>query len=256
MIRNCVLYKVRSEEPVEKIDSKAIQTVSLRECLKDVEGQAKKRIESLSKITRKEKLGLDEETSSHFKFSLSCEIRARRMVAAGDGLSPFVPVRVEAWLSKKQPYAVTFDAGRQLSSVAVSLMSKSVFGNLSAIENLKLANEAFFSLKDWLVKSDSKKRGEITRVTLQRVQADTAVFKQIVLSAPNLESIRLFKDLFPSAAAVSNMTFATPALRASNRPLLCKLTSWGGITVYTPTPLPSEFAELVATIRGFGQDRT
>jgi len=254
MIRNCILYQVRSEGSVEKVDRKAIQAVNLRECIKEAQGQIKKRVESLAKITRKERLDLDDETTSNLQFSLSCEFRTRRMVAAGEGQSPFVPVRVEAWLARKIPYAITFDAGRSLSSVAVNLMSQSLYGNLRAIEPMKLPNQTFFSLKDWLAKPDQKKRGEITRVTLQKVQTDKYSFKQVVLNAPNLESIPLFKELFPSSLAVSNMTFVTPPLKASNRPVCCRLSNWGGITVYTPNPLPSEFAELAAMVRGFAGD--
>lgn len=242
MIKNCIIYRYSEEfENRWKIDESKINQSRLADCLKNVAGLPKPKVKALKEIARDERLSLSEETDGYFIFTTNCEFRVPKLLAAG--ISPFVPVNFKIWLRKKSSTVVTFDAGRKLSGVGITLLAYATTGNPSTIENVKLDKSKFLKLKDWLLSSEPS--GQIQRITMQNIEHSELKFKQIVLSANQLEKSYLFNNLLDSALAIANMSFITPPLESSERHLSCRINYWGGVTIYSPNLLDSEISELI-----------
>ena len=240
MIKNCIIYRYSEKfKDKWKIDKNKIEQSKLKDCLEKAAGFPKPKIKALVEIARNEKILLEEERDELYVFGVSCEFRVPKLLAAG--ASPFVPVNYKIWLRKESSTIVTFDAGRKLSSVGITLLAYATTGDPSSIEHLKLDKSDFIKLKDWLLATE----GQIRRVTLQKVEHQGMKFKQIVLSANQLENSDLFLRLLNSSQVIANMSFLTPPLNASNRPLSCRINYWGGLTIYTPNLLDSEISELL-----------
>jgi len=243
MIKNCIIYRY-SDEFRDKwtIDKNKINQSKLEDCLKKAVGFPKPKMRALTEIAQKERLLLLEETAEHYVFNTSCEFRVPKLLAAG--ASPFVPVNFKIWFRKKSSAVITFDAGRKLSSVGIALLAYATTGDLSSIEYLKLDKSNFLELKGCLLLKESP--GQIKRITMQNIDHKGLKFKQIVLSANQLENSDLFMDLLNSAQGIANMNFVTPPLNSSGRPLSCRINYWGGLTIYTPNLLDSEISELLS----------
>lgn len=242
MIKNCIIYRYSEKFKNKwKVDNNKISESKLKDCLEKAVGLPKPKIKALTEISRNEKISLEGERNEHYIFEVSCEFRVPKLLAAG--VSPFVPVNYKIWLRKESSTIVTFDAGRKLAGVGIALLAYATTGDLSSIEHLKLDKINFIKLKDWLLTNEPQ--GQIRRVTFQNIEYQNMKFKQIALSANQLEDSDLFLKLFDSAQVITNMSFITPPLSASNRPLSCRINYWGGITIYTPNLLDSELSELI-----------
>lgn len=247
MIKNCMVFRPASPAGVIKhIERSRLEGVTLKDLAKEAKGRNLVRIRGLSRIMTNERLRVRGSAPDATMLSYSCKLRTRKPAAAGDVAPPFIPVEVEVWLRKGSGYVVTFDAGRRLSTGATSLLSFGARGDLDSIRTLKLDKSAFLRLKDRI--EGPAKSGGILRVTMQDVSLDGSRFKQIVLRAAGLGSSRLFQRSFEAAAGISNMTFLSPPPKPSSRGLLCKLSNWGGVTIYTSNPLQSEIGDLVTLI--------
>lgn len=247
MIKNCIIYKYTDEIKENwKVDKRKFGQSTLEKCLLTAEGFTKKRIKALAGLAKNEKLSLGEETKKHYIANLSSEFRAQKFMAAGNLVPPFIPVNFEIWLRKKSSWVISFNAGRKLSGVAMALLSYATTGNPSSIEHIKMEKEDFLKLKDWLLSENHDVPGQIKRITMYNIEYDSVRFKQIVLNSPQLSTSKLFNQLMDSALAISNLSFITPPLQSTSRPLSCKITHWGGITIYTPDLLDSELSELIA----------
>jgi hypothetical protein len=241
VIKNCVIF--RYEKSWTKnwvIDEDKVNRANLKNCMTVAQSRQRKRIESLVAMSRKESLSMASTTRKNHVFVSECEYRAPKLLAAGS--SVFVPVSHKIWLRKSGSLVVSFDAGRKLSSIGVTLLSYATTGSVSAISKEQLDKNAFMRIKEWAL---SAADGHIKRITLSNVMSDKIRFKQIVLSSSQLESSELFDDLVESSSRVLNMSFTTPKLDASSRSLNCRLTHWGGLTIYTPDILDSEMSELI-----------
>lgn len=247
MIKNCIIYKYR-DEFINKwtIDKNSIIQSNLELCMKAAKGFAKKRIEALIKLSKNEKLSIEKEKQNQYEFITSCEFQVPKLLASG--VSPFVPVNFKIWLRKKSSVAVTFDAGRKLSGVGTALLSHATTGEPSSIEHIKLEKDAFLRLKDWILSDET---GQIKRITMHDIKKDEVKFKQVVLSSNQLESSSLFNDLLNEASAIANLSFTTPPLETTSRPLSCRVNYWGGLTIYTPNLLDSELSELIEVLEKF-----
>jgi len=234
MIKNCIIYRY-SEKFKDKweIDKNKIEQSNLKDCLEKAKGLPKPKIKALTEIARNEKILLEEERDELYVFGVSCEFRVPKLLAAG--ASPFVPVNYKIWLRKENSTVVTFDAGRRLSGVGITLLAYATTGDPFSIEHLKLDKSDFIKLKNWLLAND----GHIRRITLQKIEHKDMKFKQIVLNSD------LFLQLLNSSQVITNMSFLTSPLNASNRPLCCRINYWGGLTIYTPNLLDSEISELL-----------
>lgn len=242
MIKNCIIYRYSEKfKNKRKVDKNKVEQSKLKDCLEKAEGFPKPKMKALTEIARNEKISLEEERKEHYIFGVSCEFRVPKLLAAG--VSPFVPVNYTIWLRKENSTVVTFDAGRKLSGVGIALLAYATTGDLSSIEYLKLNKSDFIKLKDWLLTNEPQ--GQIRRVTLQNVEHRDMKFKQIVLSANQLENSDLFLHLLASSQVITNMSFITPPLSASDRSLNCRINYWGGLTIYTPNLLDSELSELI-----------
>ena len=241
MIKNCVIYRYSDKfENTWNVDKDRIAESTLDKCLLNAEGFAKKRITALIELARNENLLLEKETQKYYEFTASCEFRVPKLLASG--VSPFVPVNFKIWLRKSSSVVVTFDAGRKLSGVGISLLSLATTDNPSLIEHIKLEKNDFLKLKDWIL---SDKAGQIKRITMHNIERDGIRFKQVVLSSDQLESSLLFNDLLNDASAIANLSFVTPPLETTSRLLSCRVNHWGGLTIYTPNLLDSELSELI-----------
>lgn len=242
MIKNCIIYRYSEKFKNKwKIDKNKIEHSKLKDCLEKAKGLPKPKIRALTEIAQNEKISFEEERDEHYIFRVSCEFRTPKLLAAG--VSPFVPVNYKIWLRKKSPTIVTFDAGRKLSGVGILLLAYATTGDPSAIEYLKLDKYDFIRLKDWLLANEPQ--GQIRRITFQNIEYRNMKFKQIVLSANQLENSDLFLQLLDSSQVITNMSFTTPPLHASNRPFSCRINYWGGLTIYTPNLMDSEVSELI-----------
>ena len=240
MIKNCIIYRYSEKFKDEwKIDKNKIEQSNLKDCLEKATGLPKPKIKALTEIARNEKILLEEERDELYVFGVSCEFRVPKLLAAG--VSPFVPVNYKIWLRKENSTVVTFDAGRKLSGVGITLLAYATAGDPFSIEHLKLDKSDFIELKNWLLTND----GHIRRITLQKIEHKDMKFKQIVLSANQLENTNLFVDLLESALVIANMSFITPPLNSSGRSLSCRINHWGGLTIYTQNLLDSEISELI-----------
>jgi len=148
--------------------------------------------------------------------------------AFNSGSFTFCSVNYKIWLRKENLTVVTFDAGRRLSGVGIILLAYATAGDPSSIEHLKLDKSDFIELKNWLLTND----GQIRRITFQKIEHQDMKFKQIVLSAHQLEKFDLFLQLLNSSQVITNMSFLTSPLNVSNRPLCCRINYWGGLTIY------------------------
>ncbi|MHA1267833.1 MAG: hypothetical protein ACTSRS_21560 [Candidatus Helarchaeota archaeon] len=242
MIKNCIIYTF-SKEFKNKwyIDENKINQSKLADCIKKARGVPKPKVRALIELAQQEKLSLLEETKEHYIFTTSCEFRVPKLLAAG--ASPYVPVNFNIWLRKESSLVITFDAGRKLSGVGITLLSYATTGTPSSIEHIQLNKNDFLELKNWLLSGEYS--NQIRRITLQNIEYEGRKFKQIVLSANQLEDSSLFNNLLDSSQAVANMSFITPPLDSSKRPLSCRINHWGGITIYSPNLLDSEISELI-----------
>lgn len=245
MIKNCIIYKYSDEfKNTWEMDANKFPKSSLRKCLQEAQGFNRKRIKALVELAKNEKLSLREETRKHYRATFSCEFRVPKLIAAGVS-PPFVPVNFEIWLRKNSSWVIPFDAGRKLSGAAVALLSYATTGNVSSIETTRLEREDFLKLKDWLLADSHAIPGQIKRITMHDIMENSVKFRQIVLNSPRLEISQLFTRLLDSASAIANLSFATPPLKSSSRPLSCRINYWGCVTIYTPNLLDSELSELI-----------
>lgn len=109
----------------------------------------------------------------------------------------------------------------------------------------KLEKNDFLKLKNWILSDEA---GQIKRITMHNIKRVEVKFKQVVLSSDQLESSSLFNDLLNDASAIANLSFVTPPLESTNRPLSCRVNYWGGLTIYTPNLLDSELSELIEVL--------
>jgi hypothetical protein len=146
------------------------------------------------------------------------------------------------WLRKDSSLVISFDAGRKLSSIGVTLLSYATTGDAKAISSAKIDMDAFQRLKKWTL---SSAEGHIKRIALSDVVSGKTRYKQVMLSSNQLESSALFDNLMESSSRVLSMSFTTPKLESTERSLNCRLTHWGGLTIFTPEILDSEMSELI-----------
>lgn len=244
MIKNCIIYKYGDEFINRwKIDKNSVAKSSLESCLIAAKGFTKKRIEALIELAKNESLLIESETQKHHEFTTLCEFKVPKLLASG--VSPFVTVNFKIWLRKDSSKVITFDAGRKLSGVGIALLSFATTGNPSSIEHIRIEKNDFLKLKDWIL---SNEKGQIKRITMHNIEKDDVKFKQVVLSSNQLESSSLFNDLLNKASAIANLSFTTPLLKTTNRPLSCRVNYWGGVTIYTPNLLDSELSELIEVL--------
>lgn len=242
MIKNSIIYKYSEEfENKWAINKDKILKSKLSDCLEKAKGFSKPKLNALIKLAQEEKLLLSDETNEHYILITSCNFRARKLLAGE--ITPFVPVKFNIWLRKKSSSVVTFDSGRKLSGVGIALLAYATTANPAAIEHLRLEKHDFLNLKDWLLPPEHT--GEINRVTMHNIEYGGSKFKQIVLSANQLEDSYLFNELLDPALAIANISFKTPPLNSSGRSLSCRINHWGGLTIYTPNLLNSEISELI-----------
>lgn len=241
MIKNCIIYKYKDKFINRwKVDKNSIAQSSLESCLRAAKGFTKKRIEALIELAKNEKLSIEEETKKHYDFTTSCEFQVPKLLASG--VSPFVPVNFKIWLRKNSSAVVTFDAGRRLSGVGTTLLSYATTGDPSSIEHIQLEKDDFLRLKGWILSTES---GQIKRITMKNIEIDDVRFKQVVLSSNRLEFSSLFNDLLNEASEIANLSFITPLLKTTRRPLSCRVNYWGGVTIYTSNLLDTELSELI-----------
>jgi hypothetical protein len=251
MIKNCIIYKYSDEfKDGWDVDKRRFSQSTLGKCLQKAEGFTRRTIESFKELSKNEKLSLEKNTKSHYVANLSCEFRAQKFIAAGEIIPPFIPVNFDIWLRKKSSWVISFDAGRKLSGVAIALLSYATTGNPSSIKHIKLEKGDFLQLKNQLLSEDHEISGQIKRITMHNTKYDSVKFKQIVLSAPQLEESKLFNRLTDSALGISNLSFTTPPIKSTSRSLNCKINRWGGIAIYTPNLLDSEISELITILEG------
>ena len=242
MIKNCIIYRYTEKFKNKwEINNDKIEKSKLKDCFEKAVGFPKPKMKALAEIARNEKISLQEEREDYYVFDVLCEFRVPKLLAAG--VSPFVPVNYKIWLRRESSTIIVFDAGRKLAGVGIALLAYATTGDLSSIGYLKLNKPDFIRLKDWLLSNDPQ--GQIRRITLQNVEYQGIKFKQIVLSANQLENSNLFSELLNSTQVITNMSFITPPLSASNRTLSCRINYWGGLTIYTPNLLDSEILELI-----------
>jgi hypothetical protein len=225
-----------------------LTSLSIASIAREAPKSERRHLEGLAAYCRKERLSQEEGSRDFLLFKFEAEVRAPRLTASGDTEMPYVPAEFRVWVGKKVPWVLTFDAGRRLSSVATSLLGYAISQRATSIRPVKFPKKVFEGVKDWALEGSVNGKGAISRVTLEGVESGRASFRQVVLRANGLESSPVFHDFFGSANAVSNMTFFTPKLRSASRRICCKLSSWGGITLYTPQTLDSEIEELVRAI--------
>ena len=130
----------------------------------------------------------------------------------------------------------------------MALLSYATTGDPSLIGHIKLAKEDFLKLKDWILADNHPIPGGIRGIAMHDIEEGPIKFKQIVLNSPQLEDSPLFNRLLDSASAIANLAFTTPPLSSTSRSLSCRINYWGGLTIYTPSLLDSEIAELIKVL--------
>jgi len=245
VIKNCIVYTYpKGKISNYNIDQNNISNSNFSNVLKSAKGTIKPKIKSLIEIAKKESIDLDKEENEHHVISTSCQFKVPKLLAAG--ISPFVDTNYKIWLRKKSNFVVTFDAGRKLSGVGTVLLSNAIFNNPSFIQNIKLEKEHFLKIKNWFLGSEEP--GQLKQMTMNKIDHEGLRFKKITLSADRLETSSIFKMLIEPAMIISNMSFFTPPLKSTKRPLSCKINNWGSITIYTPGLLDNEISELITNL--------
>ncbi len=245
MIKNCVFYKLSDEVKEWNINRKEISNSDLVSCLDVANARTKKKLNALIALTQKEKISLEKETNQEYVIDVSTEFRARRFIAAGKIPTPFIPVNYKIWLRKNSSWAISFEAGRKLSSVGISLLSFALTDSPSMFENIKLERDNFINLKDWTLSQKHGISGHIQKISLRNAQYDSIKFKQIILNSPGLEASKLFSGLTDSAQSISELSLITPPIPSTSRQIKCKINHWGGLTIYTPDMMNSELSDLI-----------
>jgi len=249
MIRNCIIYELgKDHENVKSLKSSSLSNVDIKHCVKSAKGSLQRRINELSNLARNEKLIVKKSNRDNFVFSCSCRFRTRKLIAESDLEPPLVPVEFDIWIRREKPVVITFDAGRRLSAIANILLSYAINSDPSVIKPIRLEKNTFNELINWLLSDQRGESGEITRTTMYWPEIDSFRFKQLVLNAPNLQSAKLFKESLKSAEGISNISFITPPLSSTSRKICCRLSNWGGLTIYTENPLSSEISELIKVL--------
>lgn len=248
MIRNCIAYRFDKVSWPTKNLKPTLKGLTLSSITQLAPKADRRRLEGLTSFCRGERLTQLEGSRDFLLFEFKAEVEAPRLTASGQAEMPYVPAKFEVWVGRKAPWVLTFDAGRRLSSLATSLLGFALTESAASIRPVKLPKKVFEGIKDWATSGAVNGKGAISRVTLEGVQSGRASFKQIVLRADGLESSPVFHDFFEAANAVSNMTFFSPELKVTSRSICCKLSFWGGITLYSSQVLNSEIEELVRAI--------
>ncbi len=248
MIRNCITYRFEKGTARSSDLAPKLRAISLSGLLPSASAPERRRLEDFATYSRKERITPRTGTRGFSLFEFACEARVRRLTASGEVEMPFVPARFQVWLGKKIPWVVVFDAGRKLSAVANAMLGAAAADDTTSIKPVKLPKQVFEGLKDWTQSASSGQPGSISRVTLENVSSGKANFQQVVLRAAGLETSPIFRDFFGAALNVSNMTFVTPKLRAASRSINCKISYWGGITLYTADVLDAEIEELLGAL--------
>jgi hypothetical protein len=245
MIKNCIIHRIKDGLDLESRQEKRASEISLRDCLEAAAKTKKRRLEALSKNAKNESFSVEGRNGGIHRFSVSCEFKTRKLTASGS--APFVPVKFPVWLRPKERSAVTFDAGRRLSEVGMNLISCGLGGDPSLIEGVKVNNDDFKGLREWVRSSGD---GKIRQVNLKNVTFDDVLYKQIQLTADDLEESGIFPELLESATVVSSMSLVTPKLTSTGRGITCRMNRWGGVSIYTPALLDVEVSELLSDLVG------
>jgi len=245
MLTNLILYKYSDYNRNKwQIDENTLKNSNLEKCLVMGSGQNVPFIKGLIDNTKNEKISLNFKGTEYSRFSVNCEFKTN--VPLGAGGAVFLTRAYEIVLLNNLSLLFTVNAGKSLSKVGTTLLSYSTTNDPSAIESLALDKNKFTSLKDWIFSGPLP--GQIKKITFNNVSDESVFYKQVVLSAENLQNAKLFTKLWSSASAISNLSFQTPLLRTSNRSLTCRLSYWGALTIYTGGVLESEIFELLRKI--------
>lgn len=255
MIKNCIIFQYSNKiKNAWNVDKDRFAQSTLEDCLEKAQGFAKRRVKALMELTKNEKISLEEETKNHYIATFSCDFRTPKLIAASEA-PPFVPVNFRIWLRKKSSLVVPFDAGRKLSGAAAALLSYATTGNPSSIDFMKLEKEDFLDLKDWILADSHSVPGQIKGITMHGVEENSVKFKKIILNSSQLEKSPLFNQLLDYASAIANMSFVTPPLESTNRPLSCRINYWGGLAIYTSHLLDSELSELIGILEKLMEEK-
>jgi hypothetical protein len=249
MIKNLIIYRfAESKRITSEFDKEEIKSSTLADCLENAKGRKKPQLKALMQLAKDEQLSLIEKSKEQNVLSLSCQFRVPKLQATGD--RPFVQANYGIWVRKNSPLVVSFDAGRKLSNVGISLLSYSMTSDPGVIENVRFDKDFFLRLKNWAT-ADSA--GSVKGISFNKIDFKGFKFKKIVLNANDLENSKLFNDLFDSAEGVADMSLTSAYLDSAGRQLRFKLNYWGSLTLYTPDPLKSEISELIGAIEKISQ---
>lgn len=245
MMRNCILYQfAENHRKIWDVEPERIAKCNLIECSKKTKGVKKPKAIALSDIAKNEHLELVEENDDEYIFKSSCDFKTPKLLASG--MTPFVPTSHQIWVRKANSTVIAFDAGRKLAQVGLSLIGLAMDNAPSSITPIRIEKEKFLKFKDWLFSNEQQ--GEINRMTLGDIEYENLIFKQISLSAPQLCDSRIFKDLLNAATVIKDMSFKTPPLSSSERPISGRITNWGSVTLYTPDLLNVELKEIISIL--------
>jgi len=245
MMKNIVLFNGQNISDIQSlIDAESIEDVRLKDCLRSSNLSSKPKIEALLEISQNEELFDFEENDNYYSVRLACDFKAPKLLAANG--APYVPVNYPIWIGKNEPWCITQDAGRKLSSVGIALVSYTITSDPLAYMLMRATKVAFQSVIDKVVNPDDG--GQIKRISCENVVVDGTEYKQIILGANQLQDSSLFSKVLSSSAWISSMTFVSPPLVSSDREVVCRLNDWGGLTVYSPDVLDSEVLEVVQSI--------
>lgn len=245
MLKNIIIYRFAPDKRDKWIiDDEKIKDSNFVSCLENDTGYNKNRIEDLITNTEDESISLDSQRNVNSRFTVSCMFKSRSMVASGE--APFISVIYEMVLRNNTSFVLCFDCGKKLSKVGVTLLANATTNDPGAIEHIFIDKQKFYAIKDWVLNSSLP--GQVKKVTLRNVEHNYKNYKQIVLSSENLQDSDLFNNMFSSALEISNMSFETPVLRTTGRPITCRVNYWGGLTIYSGGLLDVEVFELMRAI--------
>jgi len=240
MIKNCIIYLGKNDIRINTNINENFSDSSLKNCVNVAEKNKKKRLEDLSKIAKNESLSFDKKGEDYYQLISSCEFIAPRLTASGT--TPFIRVNHKLWLCPEERSAISFDAGRKLSEVGIALLSYGVNKNPTEYNGVKILKEGFINLKEWILKDGE---GQIRQINLKNISKDGVIYKQVQLSAGNLEESNIFIELLEEAHSVSSMSFLSPKLQSTERSISCRINNWGCVSIFTPNMLDIEIMELI-----------
>lgn len=176
------------------------------------------------------------------KFTFSCNFQLPTPLAAKS--VRYTEIVSDLWQQKTGNFAISFNAPKKMSKVAIALLSLATFGDPFLIKTTLLSRVDFLKLNDYILSMGGDLR-QLIFWGIKGQDKSEAQIKQFRLSGTKLEKMPGFYELLNNASKIRLLGFGFKPSTES-REIRFRLIHWGGGQLYSPPdPLSHEIFEFL-----------